>query len=283
MSIACGPTPTTGISNLPLETGIGFVNFSQRFYVAFRIRAHADDQSTAYFASDLLAPGASQRVRMLDAVGTGCAGSFDVQVFLYQRVDERTPIGLDPGEMVKAFPVAAGQIENVPACDVSQLETYTIVNFDAPLGVARVKFAQDTPIDQAIRDSGRFANVDAAWEVSGVDPLIASQSPPAPAPAAPITGSVTDASGNPFEGVGVLVRTRFRVRVNDSNTGNDPDVGYGEPIDVAVTDANGRFEFDRPAGAYELEFFADGLAFRPAVLELESPSDAVSVIAELLP
>ncbi len=281
---ACLPAGQNGQSlpDVPIETGISFVNLSKRFYAAFRVRAHGDP-SGEFFSSSLLSPGAAQRVRMLDAVGSGCAESFDVQVLLYVRVNEAVPIGEDPGEQVEPAPVAAGQIFDLPACNVQALETYTIVSFDAPEGVARVKFAQDTPVDAAIRDRGLFPNADAAWEVFGVDPAMTPTAAPALAPPAPVTGRVEDINGAGFANVGVLLRPRFRVRLEDGNPANDPDAGFGEPLAVTQTDAEGRFAFTRPAGAYQLEFFADGLAFRPVALELESPSDQVTVIAEPFP
>jgi hypothetical protein len=281
---ACVPNPTALAPDLPIETGISFVNFSKTQYAAFRVRSHAGAGAPAeFFSSHLLAPGAAQRVRMLDAVGTGCAPGFDVQVFIYRRVNAGVPIGLDPGEQVEAAPVVAGQIFDLPACRITELETYSMVNFEAPAGTARVKFAQDTPVDVAIRDAGLFPNVDAAWEVFGVDPLLALTPPPALAPMVPITGRVSDPDGNGLEGVGALVRTRFRVRVNDDNPANDPDASFGDPIAVMATGPDGRFEFLRPAGGYQLEFFADGLAFRPVTLEIESPSQQVDVLAEFAP
>ena len=128
-------------SDLQIETGIGFVNFSKQFYVTFRVRDHAADPArTPFFLSSLLAPGAHQRVRMLYVLGTGCGIHSTCRCWVYRRVNDSVPIGLDPGEAVIATPLAAGQITQIPACNVQPLETYTIVNFDASAGTARVKF-----------------------------------------------------------------------------------------------------------------------------------------------
>jgi hypothetical protein len=270
------------VADRPIETSFGFTNFSTRFYAALRIRVHGDDGAAAYFATPLLPPGATERVRFLDSIGQECPPSLDFQVFLYARVNADVPIGLDPEETVDPSPLVAGEVLQVPACAIQPLETYTIVNFDAPEGQARVKFAQATPVEQAIRELDLFPNPDAAWEVSGVDAALAAAVPPPPAERVPISGRVSLSDGTGLEGVGVLIRTRFRVRLPDDDASNDPDAGFGEPIDVVATDADGRFEFLRPGGAYQVEFFADDLLFRPPTLELETPSDVIVVIAEPL-
>jgi hypothetical protein len=274
----CGPR---SVIELPIETGIAFVNLSREHYVAFRVREHGS--GAAYVSSDLLAPGAAQRVRTLDALGAGCVDALDVQVLVYRRVNHDVPIGLDPGEIVESTPHAAGEVLDIPACAVQTLETFTIVNFDAPHGVARVKFAQDTLIDAEIRASGRFPNPDAAWEVVGVDPNILDLAPPAHAPLVELSGRVTLPGGQGVEDVGVMVRPRFRVRLNDADPDNDPDAGFGDPIDFTFTDAAGHFSLPRPAGAYQLEFFSDDFLFRPATLEVESPIDSIEVIVEPIP
>src|SRR5262245_20090696 len=99
-----------------------------------------------------------------------------------------------------------------------------------------------------------FPNANAAWHAFAMNPAL-TLAPPAWAPNVPMSGLVTDIAGSPFEGVGVLVRTRFRVRLDDGNPADDPDAGFGDPIAVTVTDAIGAFEFERPAGGYQLEFF----------------------------
>ena len=88
------------------------------------------------------------------------------------------------------------------------------------------------------------------------------------------------ADGSPVEGAGVLLRTRFRVRLGDDDDGNDPDSGFGDPIAFATTDADGAFEFQRPAGAYLVEFFSDDLLFRPDQILVESPLQVINVVAE---
>jgi hypothetical protein len=279
---ACGAS-TPQFSSRDIETSFAFTNFSTRFYAALRIRPHAaDGEPDEFEATPLLPPGATHRMRFFPALIEGCPGSIDVQVFLYQRANEDVPIGLDEGEAVDPRPVVAGAIEDVPACEIQPLETYTIVNFDAEAGVARVKFAQGTPVEEVIRERGIFPNTDATWDVAGVEPDLADEPAPPPAEKVPISGRVTLADGTGLENVGVLIRARFRVRLNDADAGNDPDAGFGEPMDVTATDTDGAFRFERPGGGYQVEFFADDLLFRPPALELETPSEVVHVIAEPL-
>jgi hypothetical protein len=87
----------------------------------------------------------------------------------------------------------------------------------------------------------------------------------------------------PLADIGVLIRTRFRVRLDDADAGNDPDAGFGEPIAVTTTAADGTFLFERPPGAYRVELFSDAFAFRPAIIDLETPSERIIVLAEPLP
>jgi hypothetical protein len=272
--LGCAPT----FSDLPIETSFAFTNFSIEQYAVLGVRDHAN-AGGGFYLTPLLPPGATPRIRFLDSLGASCPDALDLRIWTFRRVNGDLPIGLDPGEAVASVPLASGEVLDIPACATQVLETYTIVNWEAPEGTARVKIAQGTELDQIIRDSGRFPNVDAAWEASGVDPAlpIPPLTPPAPEP---ISGSVTLANGAGVEGVGVLIRTRFRVRLDDADPANDPDVGLSPPIAFVITEAQGRFEFERPAGAYIVEFFSDDFLFRPAEILLETPSETVISIAE---
>jgi len=280
-SSSCNPAPTN-FAGLPLETRFAFTNFSRQFYATLALRSADVNDDAAYVQVPLLAPGVTFRGNLLDFTGTGCPDAIDFRLLLYARVNDDLPIGLDPTEEIEPEPVAAGEILGIPACNVQPLETFTIVNWDADEGTARVKFAQGTLIDETIRVLGLFDNVDAAWEITGVDANLASQSPPTTADNATVAGRVTNADGSGIEGIGVLMRTRFRVRLDDADTTNDPDAGFSEPIDFITTDADGGFAFDRPAGAYEIEFFADGFVFRPTSVIVESPIETIVVVAEPL-
>lgn len=265
--------------DLPVETRFAFTNFSKRFYATLSIREHRDSPGE-YVQVPLLAPGATFRGSFLEALGTGCPGSVDLRLVMYRRVNDDVPIGLDNGEAVEATPIVAGETLDVPACDVQVVETYTMVNWDAEEGVGRVKIAQDTAIGDVIRQRGLFDGIDATWQVVGVDPMLANTPPPALADNQRLTGAVTLADGTGVEGIGVLLRTRFRVRANDDDPGNDPDAGFGDPIAVTTTAADGSFSFDRPAGAYQIEGFADDFAFRPESVLVESPIEIIRLVAE---
>ncbi|NLX12872.1 MAG: carboxypeptidase regulatory-like domain-containing protein [Phycisphaerales bacterium] len=265
----------------PIETSFAFTNFSKSYYAALGLRAYTSaDSAEPYVITPLLAPGATYRKRFLDVFGGGCPNAIDFRLFLYKRVDDDLPIGLDDGEEVERMPLVAGEILGLPACGVQPLETYTIVNWEAPEGTARVKLAQATPLEQEMAAAGLFPNADGAWEIVGVDPALAETPPPAPAPVQSIRGRVTLTDGRGVEGQGVLIRSRFRVRLDDGDSSNDPDAGYGDPIDFTATDANGWFVIDRPAGAYQVEFFSDDYLFRPAVIEVETPLEDIAIIAE---
>jgi len=255
-----------------IQTRLAFVNFSKTRYVAFGIREHPAPGSEPgeFQFTPLLAPGAIYRVNFNDLIGVGCPEQIDLRVFAYRRVNEDVPIGLDAGEMVEPLPEVTRQEDGVRVCppaDEPALESFTIVNWEAEAGVARVQLAQGSLLAAILE----FQGTDSELAVMGQPPL---------APTEPIRGRVVRRSdGSGVAGAGVILRSRFRVRL-DSDPTNDPDAGYGDPIAFAETDANGDFSIDRPAGGYQLEFFSDEFDFRPPVMELETPIEIVRVIAE---
>lgn len=268
------------ISTLPVGTRFAFTNLSTRYYAALAMRVHGDEVETGYALSPLLAPGATFRGEFSEFIETVCPDSLDFRIFLYKRVNQEIPIGLDETETVESAPLVAGEVLAVPACSVDLVEVYTILNWDADEGAARVKFAQDTGIEAEIRRLDMFGNSEAAWEVVGVDQDLASQEPPALAPMESIAGAVTLADGTGVENIGVLLRTYWRQRLDDGNTENDPDAGWSDPIAVTKTDATGAFSIDRPAGVYRVEVFADGYLFRPTVVDVETPLEQITILAE---
>jgi hypothetical protein len=272
MSVTAGSTcAPSAFLGPPIETSFAFTNFSAQFFATLSIREHGETNSE-FYQTPLLPPGAAHRVRFLDSIGVACPEAIDLQIRLYDSADNPD-----------AQPIAAGEVQDIPACSVQVLETYTVVNWDAPAGTVRVKLAQDTLVDEAIRDSGRFADdADHAWTVEGVDSSLETIPLPDVADPVDISGAVILADGTPLDGIGVLIRSRFRVRLDDGDPANDPDADFSEPIDFAVTDANGSFTFERPAGAYQIECFSDNFAFRPGNIFLETPSDQIVFIAEVI-
>lgn len=285
--------PVLGLSclprALPVDTEMGFMNLSTRFYAAFEIRAHDGDGASELFVSTrLLAPGAVFRVDCAELIGEQCPAGLDVRILLYKRVlddqDPPVPIGMDETEAVESQPIATGEFSGVPGpCSVfPPVGTYTIVNWDTEAGRARVKFAQDSQVDTLIRRLNVFGNQEAVWDFSGVAENLAGTSPPPLMESAALAGRVTLVDGTGVAGIGVLLRTRYRVRMDDNDAANDPDAGYGDPIDYRTTDESGYFQFDRPPGVYQLEFFSDEYAFAPVAVEVESPLSTIGVLADPL-
>ena len=262
---------------LPVETRFAFTNLSIGAYAALEMRAHGDPD---YVTLPLLPPGGTYRDDFTEVLGNACPGALDFRLLLYRRVNGSIPIGLDTGEAVETTPMVAGEVLGVPACDVEPVEVYTIVNWESPEGTAKIKFAQDTPVDTRIRQLGLFPNADVAWEIAGVDPTLATIAPPSLAPSDAIAGRVVGRNGAGIENIGVLLRTRWRARLDDTNASNDPDSGYSAPIAVTKTDNNGRFSLARPAGVYRVEVFQDGYLFRPDVMDVETPLSEIIFVAE---
>jgi len=277
-------------AGLPVNTQFVFMNFSTRYYAVLALREHNDSGELSEFnRTSLLPPGASFRADFIDFTEQLCPASLDFQLCLYRRVndgmDPPIPIGLDEGEQVESVPIVAGQIDNMPGpcAGFNTVGIYTVINWDAPTGTARVKFAQDSAVDEMIRDSGRFSNVDSAWELTSVDPELASEPPPSPMPNNLIAGRITLPDGSGVEDIGVLLRTKYRVRLDDADASNDPDSGFSnDPIDFTMTDSSGVFRFERPPGIYQIECFSDHFGFRPSAVEIESPLETIWIIAEPL-
>jgi hypothetical protein len=279
---SCIPWVPT-IAGLPVETRFAFMNFSKQYYAALWVRPHGGSRPLAEYAQlPLLAPGGVARGDFLSLVGTGCPNAIDFRLCLYQRVHDAMPIGLDTTEAVEPTPLVAGEILGVPACSVEPTDAYTIVNWDAPEGTARVKFAQDTSVEAVMRADRFFDSDEVIWEIEGIDPDMSTTAPPALAPKLPIAGRIVLVDGTGIENVGVMLRTRYRLRLDDEVPDNDPDAGWSDPIAVTKTDAQGAFAIDRPAGAYRVEVFSDGYAFRPMVVDVETPSQDITIIAEPL-
>ncbi|MHC4671716.1 MAG: hypothetical protein ACYTF1_02190 [Planctomycetota bacterium] len=274
--------PNVIFTTLPIETRFSFLNFSTEFYATLGIREHTAGQSSnEYSYTPLLGPGGTVRTDFRTVTETGIPESIDLRLLLYRRLNNDVPIGLDESEAVDPNPLVAGEILDVPAGNVQILETYTIVNWDAPEGTARVKIAQCSLVDAELT-AGLLADTDGVWEINGVDQDVVLETPPAHAESNSITGRVALANGSGVEGVGLLIRTRFRTRLDCADASNQADAGYGSPIAFTITDEIGAFSIDRPAGIYQLEFFSDNYAFRPGIMEVETPLDEFTVLAEPL-
>jgi len=272
-----------GFLSGPIETRFSFLNFSKQCYATLGIREHSDEEPDAGFTyTALLPPGGASRAEFATLTAAGMPASVDFRLLLYRRVHDDVPIGLDEGEAVDPAPIVAGEVFDVPAGNVQVLETYTIVNWEAPLGVGRVKITQCSNVDQVIRDSGMFGNAEGVWEINGVAAHLADQPPPVLAEMAPITGRMMLADGTAVPGVGLLIRTPYRTRLDCADAANEADTGYGDPIAYTITGDDGFFQIDRPAGVYQLEFFSDEYAFRPGILRVETPLDEITVLAEPL-
>ncbi len=265
----------------PVATRLAFTNLSMRFYAALSARPRGTDGP--WSTTPLLAPGADYRADFAEFLGNACPGAIDLRIYLYRRVNESVPIGLDETEAVESMPIVAGEVRGLPACDVALVEDYTIVNWEAPEGIARVKIAQGTEIESRIRAMNLFPNTDAVWEVAGADAALLPAAPPALAPKQPIRGRVTLTNGTGVENIGVLLRSRYRVRLDDADSSNDPDVDWSAPIALTLTDANGDFQIDRPAGVYRVEAFADGYLFSPPWVDVETPLQQITILAEPQP
>jgi hypothetical protein len=271
------------LTNLIYPPALGryeFANATQNHYVAMAARLHVEQgQAEHYAVLPLLPPGASARGDWEDLLGTGCPDALDVRVYVYRRVNEDVPVGLNKTDPVEPTPVFAGEVRGVPACNAAFLDLYRILAWVEP-GVLRVEFSSSDAVKAEILRLGLFGEGKHVWDVTGVDPVLAGVGPPERAPLLPIEGRATLVDGTGVENVAVLLHTSVRYRLPDSDPTNDPDSAFGDPIAVAKTDATGAFRLDWPAGAYLLQFSADDYLFRQWTMVVHPPVHHVLVLVE---
>ncbi len=290
---ACLPVQDPPLQNLAPEAELLFLNLSANHYAALQIRPGDETaEADAWIRLPLLPPSGIYRESFFELFDRPCPNSIDLRLLLYRRVNQDIPIGLDEGEEVEATPVVAGEALGVPACAVTDIEVYSIINWEAPGDTARVKIGQDTGLEAEIIRRGTFLpNTQGVWDIDGVDASLADAEAPWLLKSEPIGGKVVLADGTGLEDFGVLLRTFVRRRLdelgtpfdpNDPHDPNDPNyaAGWSLPIDVAKTDPNGLFAFERPAGIYRVEVFADGYVFRPYAIDVETPQEQITFLAE---
>ena len=268
--LSCGtvPTPIT----LPAETEFSLINLSRRWYATIGLRPAEewDPAEQPFVQSKLIPPGAVYRERFFDLFPQtgGCPERLDLRVYLFKRINEDVPIGLDPGEPLNPQAVASAEILDVVACERVVVSTFTIVLRDSSEGTGVLKIAQETEASQDITFTGQ-----------NLSPL---ESLPEMLENAPLAGQVVTPDGTAILGIGVLLRTRYRVTDDDTALCPEEPDGrcYSLPIAIRTTDEQGRFSFDRPPGAYRVEVFADGFLFRPVSVIVESPIDNIIFVAE---
>jgi len=282
MISSCGLSPDM-LPEIPVETEFFLLNLSRRWYFAAELQpVTASDQPNGDFQlSPLIPPGAVMRQRFLDlfpedaypGVG-GCPDSLAIRAYVYKRVQDVTtdgvpiPLGEVTDSDIDPVPPASDELKPIPACEAIAVSTFTIILLDTDEGTGRVRSFQGTAAENSQEFKGQ--NIPAPPEVPE---LFGDQ---------PIEGEVITASGEPVEGVGVLLRGRFRRMADDRELCPEEQnfTCFGDPIDVAITDASGAFRFDQPPGAYRVEVFADDFLFRPDRILIESPIDNVTFVAE---
>ncbi len=293
LSCASGlPFITSGV--LPVETEFFLLNLTRDRFLTVALRdndASGSGDARAFVQSPLIPPGAVLRQRFLDLFPEtgGCPDRLDVRAHVYElnapdAQPGSIPIGGDPcvdnpPDVSDVDPVAVASAEflGVPACELIVLSTYTIVLRETEDVSGELVFAQGVPgLPGPVR---RLTQPELA-DLTALPPML---------PAEPLTGRVLTQDGQPVGGIGVLLRTRFRITGNDEGKCPDADVCLGDepvglcysgPVALCRTANDGRFEFIRPPGAYRVEVFQDGFQFRPCSVIVESPLDNITIIAE---
>jgi hypothetical protein len=266
-------------SVLRVETEFFLLNLTRDRYMTVGIRA-SDVLETGtdrpFNQSALLAPGAVLRRRFVDLFPRtgGCPQRADLRVHLYHRINSNVPIGLDPGEAIDPVAFASAEFTEVPACKAVVLSTYTIVLRETASLPGEIVFAQGSQSEALRQITGNdLPNLDQLPQLAENEPLSVRVITPA---------------GQAVAGIGVLLKTRYRVTADDTvRCPNDDPVLRGlcfsEPIMFGTSDTTGKVEFSRPAGSYGVEVFADGFTFRPLFQLLESPLNNVTFVAEAMP
>lgn len=267
---------STGLETLtlPFETEFFLLNLTRDRYLTVALRDNdlegtGDDRP--FVQSPLIPPGAVMRRRFFDLFPEtqGCPDRLDLRVHLYKQTNPAKPIGRDPTDPGELAVLASAEFLGVSACEAVVFSTYTIVLRETETEPGDLVFFQDFGSASPIRTIPDKALAD----LEEVPPLLESEE---------LTGQVLMRDGTPLPDIGVLLRTRYRVTVNDTELCPDEPVGrcYSAPIAYDITDAQGRFTFDRPPGAYMVQAFADGFLFRPGFVIIESPLNNVTIIGE---
>lgn len=270
--LSCSLQPAT--LTLPLETEFFLLNLTRDRYLTVALRDN-DLQGTGndrpFVQSPLIPPGAVMRRRFFDLFPEtqGCPDRLDLRVHLYKQTNPGEPIGRDPTDPGELFAFASAEFLGVSACDLVVASTYTIVLRETETEPGDLVFVQDFESASNVRTISGTALAD----LEEVPALLESQE---------LGGQVVQPDGTPLSDIGILLRTRYRVTDNDFARCPDEPAGrcYGAPIAYDITDAQGRFSFDRPPGAYMVQAFADGFLFRPGFVILESPLNNATIIAE---
>ena len=271
--LSCSLQPAT--LTLPFETEFFLLNLTRDRYLTAALRDNdlegsGDDR--AFVQSPLIPPGAVMRRRFFDLFPEtqGCPDRLDLRVHLYKQTNPGEPIGRDPTVPGELFAFASAEFLGVPACEVVVASTYTIVLRETETEPGDLVFVQDFESASNVRTIPGKALAD----LEEVPPLLDSQE---------FAGQVLLRDGTPLENIGVLLRTRYRVTGDDKERCPVEPVGrcYSAPVAYDITDAQGRFTFNRPPGAYMIEPFADGFLFRPGFVILEAPLNNATIIAEL--
>ena len=281
----------TSCGGVPVEREYDLLNITGRWYAVFHMKPSAVESwscGTTAVCTDLLPPGAGVRGRFFDDFPEtlGCPRSLDFRIWLFKRVNDGVPIGEDPGEEVMPEPVARGEFKNINACSNDPfIRVFNAVLRESEEGAGVVDFSTVYPPPKFLNDN-----------------MLPEPSPlPDRARAEPLEGHVLDPHGQPIAGIGLLLRTRVRLNLDGTNLppccsdGPSPPQPFSslsdqelhnccvtEPIDVAVTDAEGYFEFDRPEGVYLIEPFGNDYEFRPVGVVVDTPIDNILIIAEPL-
>lgn len=289
--------PFVQSSVLPVETEFFLLNLTRNRFLTVALRdndASGSGDTRDFVQSPLIPPGAVLRQRFLDlfpATG-GCPDRVDVRAHLYQLKNEHALPGSIPIDGVPCVDnppvesdvdpvaVASAEFSGVPACELIVLSTYTIVLRETEDVFGELVFAQGVPgLPAPVR---RLTQPELA-DLATLPPML---------PDEPLSGQVITEHGQPVGGIGVLLRTRFRITEDDTDICPNADICLGDepagfcysgPVALCRTTDDGRFEFNRPPGAYRVEVFQDGFQFRPCSVIVETPLNNITIIAEFDP
>lgn len=267
----------------PIETEFSLINLSRQWYWTVAMRTSGSGGAYRQL-SELLPPGAVLRKRFLDVLpeSGGCPEKIDLRLYLFSVTQDSVPTivpgdpcagdqctQLDFDSFVDPNSVIATEFSGISVCPPGAvpLSTFTMALLESGL----VRFAQGSG-----REEKRMIKREL---LPSPDPM------PTVLDGDDISGVVLNELGDLQAGVGVLLRTRYRVNEDDTELcPNDP-VGLclSDPIAFCVTDEQGAFCFSRPAGAYLVEVFGDGFLFRPKFELIEAPIDNILFVAERTP
>jgi len=261
---------------LALDTELMILNVSRNWYMLVELEPAGQSAKRV----PMLPPGAVMNTSFRELFGTACPFDMIVRTYLFKRTTAGDPNG--PFQFPQS---ASAEVTVQPYESIGSDSTIFPIVLRQSEGEGEggtMLFAQLREHQLRLDFWGREPNIPIAGDIPRV---IESK---------PTSGCVLTADGRGVSGVGVMLRPTYRrvcpppevrrpvgqVTTTDPNYFDVPDAEADLPIDVAITDGDGKFTLSGPPGSYAIDVFSDKYIFAPSEIFIEAPMDNVVFLAK---